>query len=86
MDQVDGLQTVAARDFAVLRQVSTGSWHGARCQRQGIGTEMRAAVPHPAFAGPNPLETRSGAFEDDASSLDVLHSPTSGADHRGNRR
>lgn len=69
--RVVGLQTVAARDFAVLRQVSTASWLGARFQRQGIGTEMRAAVLHLAFAGLNALEAMSGAFEDNASSFTV---------------
>ncbi|MEU9169017.1 GNAT family N-acetyltransferase [Streptomyces sp. NPDC048420] len=69
--QVVGLQTVTARDFAVLRQVSTASWLGARFQRQGIGTEMRAAVLHLAFAGLNALEALSGAFEDNASSFTV---------------
>lgn len=69
--QVAGLQTVAARDFAVRRQVSTGSWLGARYQRQGIGTEMRAAVLHLAFVGLNALEAMSGAFEDNAPSFGV---------------
>jgi RimJ/RimL family protein N-acetyltransferase len=69
--QVVGLQTVAARDFAVLRQVSTASWLGARFQRQGIGTEMRAAVLHLAFTGLCALEAMSGAFEDNASSFTV---------------
>ncbi|MFJ9444486.1 GNAT family N-acetyltransferase [Kitasatospora sp. NPDC101235] len=66
-----GLQTLAARDFAVLRQVSTGSWLGTRHQRQGIGTEMRAAVLHLAFAGLDATEARSGAFEDNPSSFAV---------------
>lgn len=70
-DRVVGLQTVAARDFALLRQVSTASWLGARFQRQGIGTEMRAAVLHLAFAGLNAREAMSGAFEDNASSFTV---------------
>lgn len=69
--RVVGLQTVAARDFSVLRQVTTGSWLGARFQRQGIGTEMRAAVLHLAFAGLQAIEAVSGAFEDNASSFTV---------------
>ncbi|MFC9328778.1 GNAT family N-acetyltransferase [Kitasatospora sp. NPDC057015] len=69
--RVVGLQSVAARDFAVLRQVSTGSWLGARFHGQGIGTEMRAAVLHLAFVGLNALEATSGAFEDNASSFAV---------------
>ncbi|WP_034087014.1 GNAT family N-acetyltransferase [Streptacidiphilus albus] len=69
--RVVGLQTVAAKDFAVLRQVSTGSWLGARHQGRGIGTEMRAAVLQLAFAGLDAAEATSGAFEDNASSLAV---------------
>jgi RimJ/RimL family protein N-acetyltransferase len=70
-EQVVGLQTIAARDFAKLREVSTASWLGARFQRQGIGTEMRAAVLHLAFVGLNALEAVSGAFEDNVSSFTV---------------
>ncbi|MFB7910798.1 GNAT family N-acetyltransferase [Kitasatospora sp. NPDC056076] len=69
--RVVGLQTIAARDFAVLREVTTASWLGVRHQRQGIGTEMRAAVLHLAFAGLDALEATSGAFEHNASSFAV---------------
>jgi RimJ/RimL family protein N-acetyltransferase len=41
---VVGSQGVGGRDFAVLREVHTGSWMGRRYQGQGIGTQMRAAV------------------------------------------
>ena len=60
--RVVGLQEINARDFAVLRQVSTASWLGVRHQGQGIGTEMRAAVLHLAFVGLGALEALSGAF------------------------
>jgi RimJ/RimL family protein N-acetyltransferase len=69
--RVAGLQAVAARDFAGLREVNTGSWLGMRFQGQGIGTEMRAAVLHLAFSGLNALEATSGAFEDNPSSFAV---------------
>lgn len=59
--RVVGLQTIAAHDFAVLRQVSTASWLGVHHQRQGIGTEMRAAVLHLAFAGLGARPTRCRA-------------------------
>lgn len=68
---VVGLQTITAEDFAVLRQVSTASWLGTRFQRQGIGTEMRAAVLHLALAGLNALDAMSGALEDNPSSFTV---------------
>jgi RimJ/RimL family protein N-acetyltransferase len=42
--RVVGTQELAATDFAVTREVSTGSWLGLRHQGRGIGTEMRAAV------------------------------------------
>jgi RimJ/RimL family protein N-acetyltransferase len=70
-ERVVGLQTIAARNFVMLREVSTASWLGARFQRQGMGTEMRAAVLHLAFAGLNALEATSGAFEDNTSSFTV---------------
>ena len=39
-----GTQKLGARDFAITREVDTGSWIGLRHQGQGIGTEMRAAA------------------------------------------
>lgn len=46
---VIGQQTVSARQFLILEEVSTGSWLGRGFQRNGFGTEMRAAVLHLAF-------------------------------------
>jgi RimJ/RimL family protein N-acetyltransferase len=69
--RVVGLQTLDARDFAVLREVSTASWLGLRFQRRGIGTEMRAAVLHLAFAGLGALHAVSGAFDDNPGSYTV---------------
>lgn len=46
-----GTQEVYAVDFAVARQVATGSWLGVASQGRGIGTEMRAAVLEFGFAG-----------------------------------
>ena len=66
-----GTQGVSGRDFAVLREVHTGSWLGQRYQRQGIGTEMRAAVLHLAFAGLGAEYADSDAFTDNAASLGV---------------
>lgn len=66
-----GTQGVTGRDFAVLREVSTGSWLGQRHQRQGIGTEMRAAVLQLAFAGLEAEYATSDAFTDNAASLGV---------------
>ena len=70
-DEIVGTQGVAGRDFAVLREVSTGSWLGRRHQGQGLGTEMRAAVLHLAFAGLDAEYATSNAFTDNPASLGV---------------
>ena len=66
-----GTQGVTGRDFAVLREVGTGSWLGQRHPRQGIGTDMRAAVLHLAFAGLGAAYATSEAFTDNVASLGV---------------
>jgi RimJ/RimL family protein N-acetyltransferase len=68
---VAGVQSMSARDFATLREVSTGSWLGQAFQGQGIGTEMRAAILHLAFAGLGAQSATSGAFTDNPASLAV---------------
>jgi RimJ/RimL family protein N-acetyltransferase len=68
---VVGSQGISAADFAVLRQVSTGSWLGLPHQGKGIGTEMRAAVLHLAFAGLGAVDAVSAAFTDNPASLRV---------------
>ena len=68
---IAGTQGVSGRDFAVLREVSTGSWLGRRYHGQGLGTEMRAAVLHLAFAGLGAEFATTSAFTDNASSLGV---------------
>jgi RimJ/RimL family protein N-acetyltransferase len=65
---VVGTQGMSATDFAILREVGTGSWLGVAHQGQGIGTEMRAAVLHLAFAGLGALYATSGAFTDNPAS------------------
>jgi RimJ/RimL family protein N-acetyltransferase len=69
--EVVGVQDLGARDFAVTRSVSTGSWLGRHHQGRGIGTEMRAAILHLAFAGLGAETAESGAFEDNPASLAV---------------
>jgi RimJ/RimL family protein N-acetyltransferase len=66
-----GLQAADATDFATLRAVSTGSWLGASYQRKGIGTEMRAAILHLAFAGLGAHYSHTAAFDDNRASLAV---------------
>lgn len=68
---VVGRQDVTARDFAVTREATTGSWLGLPYQGQGLGTEMRAAVAHLAFAELGARCLRSGAMTDNAASAAV---------------
>ncbi|HEY0636108.1 MAG TPA: GNAT family N-acetyltransferase [Pseudonocardiaceae bacterium] len=69
--EVVGTQGLRAREFPVLRQVSSGSWVGLRFQGKGIGTEMRAAVLHLAFDHLGALGARSSAFRDNHASIAV---------------
>lgn len=67
--RVIGSQSLVAKDFAITREVSTGSWLGGAHQRQGFGTEMRAAVLLLAFDHLGAATARSGAFTDNPASL-----------------
>ncbi|MEO3871233.1 GNAT family protein [Nonomuraea sp. B12E4] len=69
--QVVGTQGIMTKDFPVTREVGTGSWLGQRFQGRGIGTEMRQAVLHLAFAGLGAEHATTGAFEDNHASLAV---------------
>lgn len=69
--RVIGAQSVSGKEFAITREVSTGSWLGAAFQRQGFGTEMRAAVLLLAFDHLGAVTARSGAFTDNPASLRV---------------
>lgn len=66
-----GVQEIWARNFAVRREVSTGSWLGLAHQGQGIGTEMRAAALHLAFAGLGAAYATTGSFVDNPAPLAV---------------
>lgn len=66
-----GMQDVGGTDFAITREVHTGSWLGRRHHGGGIGTEMRAAVLHLGFAGLGADAAVSGAHTDNAASLAV---------------
>jgi RimJ/RimL family protein N-acetyltransferase len=66
-----GIQDISARDFAVLREVETGSWIGQRYQGKGLGTEMRAAVLHLAFEGLGAVEAISAARNTNVASNSV---------------
>jgi RimJ/RimL family protein N-acetyltransferase len=68
---VIGAQEISARDFAIRREVTTGSWLGQGFHRRGFGTEMRAAALHLAFAGLEARHATSGAYTHNAASLGV---------------
>ncbi len=69
--RVIGVQDVEATEFAVTREVDTGSWIGLRHQGRRIGTEMRAAVLVWAFDHLGATRARSAAFVDNAASRRV---------------
>lgn len=68
---VIGTQGMSGRDFAITREVSTGSWLGREHQGHGYGTEMRAAVLMLAFDHLGAATARSGAFTDNPASTAV---------------
>jgi len=72
--KVIGEQGLMARDFAVTREVSSGSWLGREFQGHGYGTEMRAAVLAFAFDHLGAVQARSSAFADNEASLRVSRS------------
>jgi RimJ/RimL family protein N-acetyltransferase len=66
-----GIQDMGAQDFGVRREVVSGSWIGLDYQGRGIGTEMRAAMLHLAFAELEAVSATSMSFTDNLSSLSV---------------
>ncbi len=89
--RVIGLQEMNAKDFAVTRQVGSGSWLTREYQGMGLGTEMRAAILHLAFEGLGALEAVTEAFDTSTASIGVsrrLGYRPNGIDHlavRGRR-
>ena len=69
--RVVGVQGLMASDFPVMREVKSGSWLGRKYQGMGIGTEMRRAVLHLAFAGLGAEEATTEAFDDNHASIGV---------------
>ena len=78
-----GSQSVRAEAFGEAREVDTGSWLGLAFQRQGLGTEMRAAVLELAFRGLGAQTATSGSIFGNESSKRVsekLHGRRDGHD------
>jgi RimJ/RimL family protein N-acetyltransferase len=65
---VVGTQEIGAKQYALRREVETGSWLGLRHQGNGIGGEMRAAVLHLGFAVLGATTAATSAFADNARS------------------
>jgi RimJ/RimL family protein N-acetyltransferase len=68
---VIGTQALDGKEFAVLREVGTGSWLGRAHHGRGYGTEMRAAVLHLAFDSLQAEYATSEAFQDNLASYGV---------------
>ena len=69
--RVIGTQGLTGRDFAITREVTSGSWLGLAHHGRGYGTEMRAAVLLFAFDHLGAARARSDAFADNHASLRV---------------
>lgn len=69
--RVVGMQGATAKDFAITREVHTGSWLGLAHQGKGYGTEMRAAVVMFAFDHLGAELMTSAAFSDNPASHNV---------------
>jgi len=66
-----GMQDLIGSDFAAFGTVDTFSWLRPSLRGRGLGTEMRAAILHLAFAGLGAREAASEAFADNAASNGV---------------
>nr|XP_061840639.1 acetyl- and succinyl-CoA transferase MRA_812-like [Nerophis lumbriciformis] len=81
-----GNQALRAMDFPIVRRVDTGSWLVSSAQGRGIGTEMRAAALHLAFAGLDALEAQSEAHVDNKASNGVSRALGYEVTHRAQSR
>lgn len=66
-----GVQIIGAKKFSTTKEVNTGSWIGLTYHGKGIGTEMRAAVLHLAFAGLGADWATSASFDGNEASAGV---------------
>jgi len=69
--EVVGAIDLRADDFIHCREAETGSFLGLEFQGRGLGTEMRHAALHLAFAGLGARAATSGAFWDNHASRGV---------------
>lgn len=66
-----GMVTLRARDFAVVREVTTASWLGIEHQGRGIGTEARAGLLALAFDHLGATDATTEVFPDNHASQGV---------------
>lgn len=66
-----GVVTLRARDFVVVRQVTTSAWLGIEHQGQGLGTEARAGLLTLAFDHLGASAALTEVFQDNHSSQGV---------------
>jgi RimJ/RimL family protein N-acetyltransferase len=66
-----GMVALRARDFPILREVTSSSWLGLEFHGQGFGTEARAALLQLAFAELGAVAALSEVFQDNAASQGV---------------
>lgn len=70
-DQPIGMVSLGARDFRVVREVSTSSWLGLPHHRQGFGTEARTGLLTLAFDHLGATDATTEVFQDNHSSQGV---------------
>ncbi len=63
-----GMQDLIGIHFETLRTVTSFSWLAAGARGTGVGSEMRQAILHLAFAGLDAAEATSDAFADNIGS------------------
>ncbi|MFJ5804109.1 GNAT family N-acetyltransferase [Streptomyces decoyicus] len=66
-----GIQEMWAKNFSIRGEIASSSWLGLDHQGKGIGTEMRVAVLHLAFAELGAVSATSGCFFDNQASMSV---------------
>jgi RimJ/RimL family protein N-acetyltransferase len=66
-----GVVTLRARDFPVVREVTTAAWLGLEHQRRGYGTRARAALLTLAFDHLGARSARTDVFTDNHASQGV---------------
>lgn len=72
--QAIGTTNLDAKDFPLLRTVTTGSWLGIESQRRGYGKELRRATLALAFDGLGTEVATTAAWHDNGGSLGVTRS------------